>query len=85
MIETLSDFTTGVAEVAYSVDGSLLFAASTDGTLRAFSTSDYRPLLTAAAPASAYQQTIMDLAVSADRRFIVTGGSGRIDVWRVGP
>jgi len=70
--------------VAYSADGSVLIAASTDGTLLAYSTSDYRLLLTTTAPAGPYQQKIMDLALSADGRFLVTGGSGRIDVWTVG-
>jgi WD40 repeat protein len=78
-LESLSEFTTGVGEVAYSADGSLLFAAASDGTLRVYSTSDYLPVLTATAPAG-----IIDLALSADGRFIATGGSGRIDFWRVG-
>jgi WD40 repeat protein len=77
-IESLSDFTTGVGDLAYSADGSLLFAAASDGMLRVYSTSDYLPVLTAMAPAG-----IMDLALSADGRFIATGGSGRIDLWRI--
>jgi WD40 repeat protein len=84
LIETLSDFPVGVGEVAYSIDGSLLFAASPDGMLHAYSTSDYRLLLTTTAPPGPYQQNITDLALSADGRFLATGGSGRIDLWRVG-
>ncbi|HLC05443.1 MAG TPA: WD40 repeat domain-containing protein [Anaerolineales bacterium] len=84
LIKALSDFSTGAGEVAYSADGSVLLAASPDGTLLAYSTSDYRLLLTTAAPAGPYQQKIMDLALSADGRFLATGGSGRIDLWRVG-
>jgi WD40 repeat protein len=84
LIETLSDFSAGVGEVAYSADGSVLIAASPDGRLRAYSTSDYRPLLTTSSPAGPYQRKITDLTLSADGRFIATGGSGRIDVWRVG-
>jgi WD40 repeat protein len=84
LIETLSDFPVGVGEVAYSADGSLLFAASPDGTLRAYSTSDYRPLLTTTAPPGPFQVGISDMALSADGRLLATGGSGRIDLWRVG-
>jgi WD40 repeat protein len=84
LIETLSDFPVGVGEVAYSADGSLLFAASPVGTLRAYSTSDYRPLLTTTAPPGPFQVGISDMALSADGRLLATGGSGRIDLWRVG-
>ena len=84
LIETLSDFPAGVGEVAYSADGSLLFAASPDGTLGAYSTSDYRPLLTTTAPPGPFQVGISDMALSADGRLLATGGSGRIDLWRVG-
>ena len=82
-VGSLSDFATGVSKVAYSADGSLLFAAASDGTLRAYSTSDYLPVLTTTAPAGPYLQKINDLALSADGRFIATGGSGRIDMWRI--
>ena len=84
LIETLSDFPVGVGEVAYSADGSLLFAASPDGTLRAYSTSDYRPLLTTTAPPGPFQVKISDMALSTDGRILATGGSGRIDLWIVG-
>jgi len=84
LIETLSDFASAVAEVAYSPDGSVLIAASPDGTLRAYSTSDYRPLLTTAAPPGPFQVEISDMALSADGRLLATGGSGGIDLWRVG-
>jgi len=84
LIETLSDFTSGVGEVAYSTDGSALIAASPDGTLRAYSTSDYSPLLTTTAPPGPFQVKISDMAISADGRHLATGGSGRIDLWRVG-
>ena len=78
-IMTLSVSSAAVGDVAYSADGSVLFAASVDGTLRAYSTSDYRALLTTSAQAGPYH-----LALSADGRFLATGGSGRIDLWRVG-
>ena len=84
LIQTLSDFPAGVGGVAFSADGSLLFAASPDGMLRAYSTSDYRPLLTTTAPPGSFQVSISDMAVSPDGRYIATGGSGRIDLWRVG-
>jgi WD40 repeat protein len=84
LVETLTDFATGVVDVAYSADGSLLFAASFDGTLRAYSTIDYSPLLEATTPASEYQQKIAEMALSADGRLLATSGSGRIDLWRVG-
>jgi WD40 repeat protein len=84
LIETLSEFPGGVGEVAFSADGSVLFAASADGTLYAYSPSDYRLLMTATAPPDAYQVTISDMALSSDGRFIATGGSGGIALWRVG-
>jgi WD40 repeat protein len=83
-LESLSDFETGVSEVAFSSDGSVLFAATLDGTLRAFSTSDYQQLMRVDVPPGPYLQEITDMAMSADGRYLATGGSGRIDLWRVG-
>lgn len=84
LLETISEFASGVRDVAYSVDGSVLFAAAGDGTLRAYSTSDLSPLLAAPVPHGPYQQPITVVTASVDGRFLVTSGSGRIDVWRVG-
>ena len=84
LIETLSDFSTGVGDMAYSADGSVLLAVSIDGTLRAYSTADYSPLMTTTAPAGLERQRIADMALSADGRFLATSGSGRIDLWRIG-
>ncbi len=84
LIRTLSDFPTGVAEVAYSVDGSVLLAATLDGALRAYATADYAPLLVAAAPAGQEQQRVADMALSADGRFLAMSRLHRIEIWRVG-
>lgn len=84
LIATLSDFGQGVADVVYSPDGTLLFAATPNGTLHAYSAAEQRPLWTGSAPPGPFNVLIDDMALSADGRFIVTGGSGRIDVWEVG-
>ncbi|MGH2606512.1 MAG: WD40 repeat domain-containing protein [Anaerolineales bacterium] len=87
-IKTLSGFSAGVGDVAYTTDGSVLFATSRDGTLFAYSTLDYRILLNTTAPAGP-----VGLALSANGRFLATSGwlgppaaptSGRIHIWSVG-
>jgi WD40 repeat protein len=81
LIRQLSDFPDGVVGVAFSLDGSCVLAASRSGTVRAYATSDHRSLLVATpSPAS-----ILALALSADGRFLATGGVGGIALWRVQP
>jgi WD40 repeat protein len=81
LIRQLSDFPDGVVGVAFSLDGSSVLAASRSGTVRAYATSDHRSLLVATpSPAS-----ILALALSADGRFLATGGVGGIALWRVQP
>lgn len=84
LIATVSDFEQGVAGVVYSPDGTLLVAATPDGTLHAYSAAEQRLLWTASAPPGLFNVLIGDMALSTDGRFIATGGSGRIDVWEVG-
>lgn len=80
--ESLTDFAGAVVDVAYSPDGTMLFVA-TAGELRAYATAGFELLLATAPPPGPFELDIADLAVSNDGRFLATGGSGRIDVWRV--
>jgi WD40 repeat protein len=45
LIKKLADFPDWVQGVAFSRDGSLLIAGSREGTLRAYATSDFQPML----------------------------------------
>jgi WD40 repeat protein len=81
----LSEFPEKVEGVAFSLDGSVLIAGSQRGTLRAYATSDYRPLLLAAAPGGSSAIKILTLAISPDGRYLATGGIGQLDLWRVEP
>lgn len=84
-IRQLSDFEGVVAGALFTADGSAVLGSTRGGTLRAYSTSDYHPLLVATVPPSASQAPVIALARSADGRWLATGGSGVIDLWRVAP
>jgi WD40 repeat protein len=85
LIRQLSDFPDGVVGVAFSPDGSTVLAASRNGTVRAYATSDQRSLLAAMAPPGPSPARILALALSADGRFLATGGVGAISLWRAQP
>lgn len=81
LIKQLSDFSTWAEDVAYSPDGSLLFAGSRDGALRVYDSSSYATLLSTS---SAGGGGIM--ALSSDGRLLATAGfNGLIHLWQVGP
>lgn len=85
LIQKLSDFPDGVVGVTFSLDGSVIFGGSRDGTLRAYATSDYSPLLVTTSPWAGSSIRILALTVSPDGRFVATGGIGRIILWKIGP
>jgi len=81
LIEQLADFPDFVEGVAFSLDGSVLVAGSRNGTLRAYATSNYLPLLETWTAGG-----ILDVTISADSRLLATGrNDGQIDLWRVEP
>jgi len=80
LIANVADFSDWATSVAYSLDGSLVLAGSRDGTLRAYATASFAPLLVTTSPGGDGV-----LAISADGRFLATAGNEEIHLWRVGP
>ena len=79
LITKLAGFPNIVESVAFSLDGSSLIAASRDGTLRVYATSDYQPQFEAAPPGG---NGIM--ALSPDSGLLATGGpNGEVRLWKV--
>jgi Tol biopolymer transport system component len=79
LINTLKGFPDVVESVAFSGDGSSLIAASRNGTLRVYQTSDYQPRCEATPPGG---KGVM--ALSADSGLLATGGAnGAVHVWKV--
>ena len=77
--EKLRHFPDVVESLAFSVDGSSLIAASRDGTIRVYATSDYRSLFEATPPGG---NGVM--ALSPDGGLLATGGAdGAVHVWKV--
>lgn len=75
----LSDFVDTVGNVAFSADGSTLVAASHNGTLRFYGTSDYEPLFEFTSPGG-----ISALAVSPDGGLLATGNiNGEVYLWKI--
>ncbi len=85
LLRKLAGFTggvnNGVSSVAFTPDGLFLFAGSSDGTLRAYSTTDYK-----LAFESYLSGGIEALVVSRDGALLATGGSsGDVTLWKVIP
>lgn len=79
LINKLRGFPDVVESVAFSVDGSSLIAASRDGTLRVYATSDYQPQFEATPPGG---NGIMTL--SPNGGLLATGGAnGAVHLWKV--
>jgi WD40 repeat protein len=79
LIDRLRHFPDVVETVTFSVDGSSLIAASRDGTIRVYATSDYQLLFEATPPGG---NGI--LALSPNGRLLATGGeNGALHLWKV--
>jgi WD40 repeat protein len=79
LIQKLKGFPDVVESVAFSVDGSSLIAASRDGTLRVYATSDDQPRFEAASEGG-----IEALALSPDGGLLATGGgNGEVQLWKI--
>jgi WD40 repeat protein len=85
LIRKLPDFYARVEAVTFSRDGSLILAGSQDGTMRAYASSDFRPLLVTASPEGSSPVGVLSLDLSPDGRIVATGGVGNIYLWRVEP
>jgi len=79
LIQKLAGFPNVVESVAFSVDGSSLIAASRDGTLRVYTTSNYQPVFNATPPDGNGV-----LALSPDGGLLATGSnSGAVHIWKI--
>jgi WD40 repeat protein len=79
LIQKLKGFPDVVESVAFSVDGSSLIAASRDGTLRVYATSDYQSRFEATPGGG-----IEALALSPDGGLLSTGGAnGEVQLWKI--
>lgn len=74
----LGGFPDSIEGLAFTADGSTLVAASRDGTMRFYSTTDYKELYSLSAPGG-----IDALAISVDGGLLVTGNdSGQVHIWK---
>lgn len=79
LLGKVAGFPDFVESVAFTVDGSSLIAASREGTVRFYSTSDYQPLFEFASPGG-----IGTLAVSPDGGLLATGDNfGAVNLWKI--
>ncbi|NJN80535.1 MAG: hypothetical protein HC797_08715 [Anaerolineales bacterium] len=79
LIQKLRGFPNFVESVAYSADGSALFTASRDGTIRAYATSNYQPVFEATPPGGDGT-----LALSPDGSLLATGNyNGQVLLWQI--
>lgn len=79
LINKLKGFPDVVESVAFSVDGSSLIAASRDGMLRVYATSDHQPVFEATPPGGNGMMTL-----SPDGGLLATGGAnGAVHLWKV--
>ena len=75
----LAGFPDLVENLAFSADGSTLVAASRDGTLRFYATSDYHQLFEFPSTGG-----ISAMALSADGGLLATGSvNGQVQIWKV--
>ena len=79
LIQKLGNFPNVVESVAFSADGSTLIAASRDGTMRFYPTTDYVSLFQFPSPGG-----LSALSVSPDGGFLATGNqSGDVNLWKI--
>ena len=79
LIKKITGFPNLVESVAFAVDGSLLLAASRDGTLRVYNTADYQPIFESTPPGGNGF-----MALSPDGGLLATAGNdGTVHVWKV--
>ncbi len=79
LIKKLANFPNVVESVAFSADGSALIAASRDGTLRVYATSNYESQFEADPPGGNGVMTL-----SPDGRLLATGGAtGEVRLWKI--
>lgn len=79
LIGKLAGFPDFVEHVTFSTDGSSLIAASRDGVLRFYETSNYQSLFEFTSPGG-----ISALALSPDGGLLATGnGSGEVFLWKI--
>jgi WD40 repeat protein len=79
LIQKLKGFPDLVDSVAFSLDGSSLIAASRDGTLRVYATSDDQSRFQARSTGG-----VETLALSSDSGLLATAGtSGEVQLWKI--
>jgi len=79
LINRLADFPDVVESVVFSADGSLLIAASRDGMIRVYDTTNYELAFVADPPDGNGA-----LAISPDGGLLATGGAnGRVHLWKI--
>lgn len=78
LLKRLTGFPNFVEQVAFTPDGSVLVAASLDGTLRFYDTSDYKLQFELTAPGG-----VSALALSPDGGLLATGtNEGKVHLWK---
>ncbi len=79
LLRKLGNFADIVGDVAFSADGSTLIAASRNGTLRFYNTTDYQTLFDFTAPGR-----VSALALSPDGGLLATGDfNGEVHLWKI--
>ena len=79
LLNKLKGFPDVVESVAFSMDGSSLIAASRNGTMRVYATSDYQPQFEATPPGGNGM-----MSLSPDGGLLATGGAnGQVHLWKI--
>ena len=79
LVQKLGGFPDTVESAAFSADGSTLIAASRDGRLRFYNTSDYPSIFELSVP-----DGISAMTVSPDGGFLATGSvNGQVQLWKI--